>query len=235
MARNILDYIVTDLYYQLIRRHCDGRVDFPVTYNTELKRADYDPKLVAEVVKAGDGADLPDLVFFDKFDHRVNELGQFHTDDDNSSLHSGFMNLFWQPTLYAGPHREDGPAIIRAIGMSKWHQDGKLHRPRRGVAITCKSVRFEWLREAGYHREDGPEMVELHEVQIGCQDGIVQDVGVRRINYRWKIDNQTLDRNTIATVLRKFNFSIDLLSLGSVFRNDTDAFNFYNELVSEDE
>lgn len=233
MARNILDYIVTDLYYQLIHRHYDGRVYFPVTINTELNRSDYNPQIVTEVEAAGDGVDIPDQIFLDKFDYQINGLGQFHTGNDNSSLNSGYMSLSWNTNNE--PHRENGPAVIRTIGLSKWHQNGKIHRPRNGVAIACKSVRFEWIREGVYHREDGPEMVELHEVQIGCQDGIVQNVGVRKINYRWKIDNQNLDKNTITTVLQKYNFDIDLLSLGSVFRNETDAFNFYNELVTEDE
>ncbi len=234
MAKNILDYIVTDLYYDLVVRACGNDVRFPVTENTQLRRKDFDPEIVEKVKADGNEDDLPDQIYMTNFHHRTNSWRQFHTEDDSSSVHIGAMNLFWNNESGQN-HRERGPATVRISNLSKWHKDGIIHRPGKSPAITCRSVRFEWIYDTLYHREDGPEMVELHEVQMACMDGVIQEIGVRRLNYRWIIDNQHLNKDQVAAVLRKFNFGIDILALDSVFQNDTDAFNFYNELVTEGE
>lgn len=235
MAQNILDYIVTDLYYDLMLRAYADRVSFPVTNNTQLRQKDYDPKIVEQVGAEGLADDLlPHQIYMNNFDHKVNKRGQYHTSDDNSSINIGAMNLFWY-NAFGQNHREHGPATVRVNRLSKWHKDGLLYRPKKAIAIACKSVRFEWIYDTLYHREDGPEMVELHEVQMSCVNGAIQEVGVRKINYRWTIEDQPLDKTAISKVLQDFNFGIDILALDSVFKNDTDSFNFYNELVTEGE
>lgn len=233
MAQNILDYIVTDLYYDLMYRAYNGLVCFPVTNNTPLRREDYDAQIV-ERVEAENPEYLPDQIYMTNFNHQINDQGQFHTEDGNSSVHIGAMNLFWHNESGQN-HRECGPATVRVNRLSRWHKDGLIHRPGKSPAITCGSVRFEWIYDTLYHREDGPEMVELHEVQIACMNGVIQEIGVGRLNYRWKIDNQQLSKTDVAAVLRKFKFGIDILALDSVFKDETDAFNFYNELVTEGE
>lgn len=234
MAENILDYIVTDLYYQMVFRAYGGAMRFPVSDNTRLGRNDYDPQIVEEVTAGGDAADLPDMIYMKNFTHQIDDQGQFHTSlPDESSMHIGSMNLFWTDSDMRAT-RDVGPCTIRARGISKWHANGLLHRDGRD-AITCKSVRFEWVKDTVFHREDGPEMVELHEVQMTCDKGAIKTVGLRRINYRWTIEGVALDRKDIELVLKKNNFGINILSLDNVFRSESEAFHFYNELITVEE
>jgi hypothetical protein len=57
-------------------------------------------------------------------------------------------------------HREDGPAVIEALGTKRWYINGKLHRDG-GPAIEASTApgfngKKIWYQHGKEHREDGP-------------------------------------------------------------------------------
>lgn len=52
-------------------------------------------------------------------------------------------------------HREDGPAIITAIGTKTWWINDKQHRLEGPARITAEGDKEWWVNDE-LHREDGP-------------------------------------------------------------------------------
>ena len=58
-------------------------------------------------------------------------------------------------------HRDDGPAVEYADGVTAWYQNNLLHRTD-GPAVEWKNGGEEWWQNGQLHRVDGPAVIQYN-------------------------------------------------------------------------
>ena len=221
MEKSILDLVIPDAHFILVAGDL-MRVREEGLATTERYKDGFNPQMVQAIKDAGMEEDIPDYIRVDHYQHQVNGHSQYHTGNDKPSLQTVGMQMQW-----AAPRK--GPSRVQVSRLKKWHHEGVIHR-RRANALICKTMRFEWVRDATYYRESGPFMITLKNVQMFFNMGQMTQFTMEKLGYRWAIEGRELSQQFVEAVINQHGFKLDLLHPVSVFRDDVQEFEFYTEL-----
>lgn len=232
MINNILEYLVTDIYFQLwLVAHASDKNSFTFT------REDWDDTLVAQFP---DGYDIPDYISVEPgFVHHVNSDGRFHLGRNAASIGVSEMTIAWGNTYKSNNgkrilmdiNRKVGPAKIIITNLKKWHHDGVLHR-RRGDAIIIKHATFIWGKKGLYGRDAGPYQITLKQVKAKAHLGDVSDFKHSNISTSWSTTSgRRLGSLMIRDIIATNDIEVDLLANDSVFKDATDEVIFLTEIA----
>lgn len=231
MITNILEYLVTDIYYQLwMVAHAadDSRHVFT--------REDWDEGLVAQFP---DPSDIPDYISMEPGSvHHLNSAGRFHLGKNAASQSFSEMVVAWGKTAVSRSgrvlidiNRKTGPARIIITNLRKWHHDGVLHR-RRGDSLIVKGVTYVWGRNGVYGRDTGPYQVSLKQVRAKAHMGDVTDFRHSNISTTWSTSSgRRLAGFKVAEIIAQNDIEINLLSTDTVFKDATDEVIFLTEIA----
>jgi hypothetical protein len=104
-------------------------------------------------------------------------------------------------------HRDDGPALERADGVTEWRRNGELHRddgPAREFADGTK----EWWRNNRLHRDNGPAIEYARGGRFWYREGKLHRDDGPAIEHadgskRWWIDGRELYAAEITALQQK--------------------------------
>lgn len=231
MITNILEYLVTDIYFQLwLVAHAKDEKRFTFT------REDWDNSLIEQFPT---GYDIPDYISVEPgFTHHVNADGRFHLGRNAASVGISEMIIGWGNThksdsgkILIDINRKVGPAKIIITNLRKWHHDGVLHR-RRGDSIIIKNATFVWGKKGSYGRDTGPYQISLKQVRAKAHLGNVSDFKHSNISTSWSTTSgRRLASFTIRDIIATNDIEVDLLANDSVFRDATDEVIFLTEIA----
>lgn len=231
MITNILEYLVTDIYYQLwmVAHAADSSRDI-------FTREDWDESLVAQFPNP---ADIPDYISVEPGStHHLNNKGRFHLGRNAASMSFSEMVICWGKTsktrsgkTLVDIDRKTGPAKIIITNLRKWHHDGVLHR-RRGDSLIVKGATYIWGRNGIYGRDTGPYQVSLKQVRAKAHMGDVTDFRHANISTTWSTSSgRRLAGFTVAEIIADNDIEVDLLNADTVFKDATDEVIFLTEIA----
>lgn len=232
MIDNILEYLITDVYYQLwmVAHEADST-------RYVFTREDWDENLVAQFP---DPSIIPDYIGMEPgCTHHLNEAGRFHLGRNEASLSFSEMTIAWGKVskgegttkIRLDIDRKDGPAKIIITNLRKWHHDGVLHR-KRGDAVIIKNATFTWGRNGRYGRDTGPYHISLKQVRAKSHLGQVSDFRHSNISTSWSTSSgRRLSGLQVKNVIADNNIEVDLLAADSVFEDATDEVIFLTEIA----
>lgn len=223
MITNILEYLVSDVYYQLWMSATMAGGN-KTTFNKE----DWHPALVAQF---DNPADIPDRIIVKEGNqHHLNGDGNFHLGRNSPSLHIPEMKIFWNDES-GDIGRKVGPCKIVLTDVKKWHNDGVLHR-RRGDAIICKQATFTWGRHGTFRRDNGPYHIAIRKLSAQATNGSVFDWRMDGIIPTWSTEEgRRLSQIQIKEIASTCEIEINLLANDTVFSSDEDEFIFLTEIA----
>ncbi len=231
MITNILEYLVTDIYYQLwMVAHASN------TSQHAFTREDWDEGLLTQFP---DPADIPDYISVEPGStHHLNSEGRFHLGRNAASQCFSEMIIAWGDTSRAKSgkiliniSRKNGPARIIITNLRKWHHDGVLHR-RRGDSLIVKGVTYIWGRNGVYGRDTGPYQVSLKQIRAKSHLGSVTDFRHANISTTWSTSSgRRLPGSMITNIISSNDIDIDLLNTDTVFKDATDEVIFLTEIA----
>ncbi len=231
MITNILEYLVTDIYYQLwMVAHAadDSRHIFT--------REDWDEGLLAQFP---DPADIPDCISMEPGStHHLNSDGRFHLGRNAASMNFSEMVISWGEVSKSRTgrtliniSRKIGPARIIITNLRKWHHDGVLHR-RRGDSLIVKSVTYIWGRNGVYGRDTGPYQVSLKQIRAKAHLGDVTDFRHTNIATTWSTSSgRRLPGSMVTDIIASNDIEVDFLNTDTVFKDATDEVIFLTEIA----
>ncbi len=232
MIDNILEYLITDVYYQLwMVAHAANP-----TRNV-FTREDWDENLVAQFP---DPSIIPDYIGMEPGGNcHMNEAGRFHLGRNEPSLSFSEMTIAWGKVssysegsrIKLDIDRKVGPAKIVITNLHKWHHDGVLHR-RRGDAVIVKNATFTWGRGGKYGRDTGPYHISLKTIRAKAHMGQVSDFRHSNISTSWSTSSgRRLSGLQVKNVIADNNIEVNLLATDSVFEDATDEVIFLTEIA----
>ncbi len=231
MITNILEYLVTDIYFQLwLIAHMKDDERFTFT------KEDWDDNLITQFPN---DTDIPDYISVGPgFLHHLNTEGRFHLGRNAASISISEMTIAWGKTYTniakntkIDISRKVGPAKIIITNMRKWHHDGILHR-RRGDSIIIKNATFIWGKMGVYGRDTGPYQISLKQVRAKSHLGDVSDFKHANISTNWSTTSgRRLGSLMIRDIIATNNIEVDLLANDSVFNDATDEVIFLTEIA----
>ena len=252
MYDTILEYITNaDKFYQLWMvadlQNPDGRTAVKpdrakkskMNSNLVRSREDWQPDLVKMF---DDVRCVPGVVRLNFPEHRLDNQFRFHSGDNKETLAVEVMELFWgvdgsdivETHVIPHPMRGEGPAKIVFTDLKMWHHQNTLHR-RRGDAIICSQVDFEWnskLNTKGAHRGGGPYKVTIKNFRAQYNMGVLIDANHGQVSVQWGTHNGArLGEGRVAQVISDNNIELDYMRSGdSVFDDAGEEFIFWTEI-----
>jgi len=231
MITNILEYLVTDIYYQLwmVAHAADSS-------RHEFTREDWDENLLAQFP---DVKDIPDYIFVEPGStHHLNAEGRFHLGRNSASMGFSEMVIAWGKTtaLKSGKIQVDidrkvGPARIIITNSRKWHHNGVLHR-RRGDSLIVKRATFIWGRHGAYGRDTGPYQVSIKQIRAKAHMGEVTDFRHSNISTSWSTSSgRRLAGFMVQDIIASNDIEVNLLGVDTVFKDATDEVIFLTEIA----
>lgn len=231
MITNILEYLVTDIYYQLwmVAHAADSS-------RHEFTREDWDENLLAQFP---DAKDIPDYIHMEPGStHHLNSKGRFHLGRNSASMSFSEMVVAWGKTsvsksgkILIDIDRKVGPARIIITNSRKWHHDGVLHR-RRGDSLIVKSATFIWGRNGIYGRDTGPYQVSIKQIRAKAHMGEVTDFRHSNISTSWSTSSgRRLAGFTVQDIIASNDIEVNLLDVDTVFKDATDEVIFLTEIA----
>lgn len=224
MFENVLEYVVSDAYYQL---WLTAKSDNPVR-----GREDFLPELVAQL----DPADVPDFIEVTENEYNMNGDHRFHCGSKEPSMKIKQLAIVWGEPLKGGSegeyqlNRKDGPARIVLTEIKKWHHNGELHR-RRGDAVIVRHATFTWAKDGKYLRADGPYHLSIRGIQAEADKGLVGNFRMAGIVPSWStLSQRKLSQQVVRDVIQKNKLKVNLLSTSSVFEDPADEMVFLTEI-----
>jgi len=232
MFTNLLEYVITDIYFQLWMA-CHIQDPSITAKCTDSK---FHPALVEQLVhQMGDKTELPNNIRMgkNKTSYHLNNESKFHLGRKDPSQAYEQMVIEWYDVNYGVKdfHRVRGPAKIILTEVKKWHHDGLLHR-RRGDAFMCQQATFMYAKKGIYTRPDGPYQISISNIKAKADHGNVYDIRFDKIVPSWSTDSgRMLSMSKSKEVIARNGLMVDLLSVGSVFKNEEDEFIFLSEIA----
>lgn len=224
MTTNILEYIISDVYYQLwmVASSSSGSQD------RAFHKADWHPALVSQFDNPDD---VPDMIEVKEGNvHHVNGEGNFHLGRNAPSVYIPEITIVWTNDKDEFD-RKVGPSKITLTEVKKWHNNGVLHR-RRGDAVICKQASFTWGKKGEFRRNNGPYHVSIRKPAANSNDGFVSDWKMDGIVPSWNTENgRRLSQLQIKEVVAGNDLEINLLANDSVFLDIEEEFIFLTEIA----
>ncbi len=230
MISDILEYITTDVYYQLwmVAHSADD------TRNI-FTREDWDSGLLEQLPSE---KDIPDYITVeDGSTHHLNANGRFHLGRNSPSQTFSEMVVGWGETkksigrISFTPSRKVGPAKIIITNLRKWHHDGVLHR-RRGDSLIVKNTTFIWARNGHYGRDTGPYQISVKNLRAKSHLGEVSGFQHSNISTSWSTSSgRRLPSFVVNAIIADNDIEVDLLANDTVFKDATDEVIFLTEIA----
>ena len=241
MIKNLLEYIVTDVYTQLaivseITQRDPGRThwhDFNIddkdgTFTRRWNEC-YDlDELHQGTIEKLPVDDVP-VKLKAEFSYRFND-GKFHTKSQSDpSICVKEMELTF-PEELPNYGRRKGPNIVRLTDVMKYHRRGKL------VSLTCKNAKFTWTIDGVSRRESGPYLMEYQNVdfKVSEEDGKSSTlVNIKKIHTEWKKSksSRTIIMKDALEALNSNYVDYDMYSATDFFRDPLDEMSFLNSVT----
>lgn len=225
MITNILEYVISDVYYQL---WLAASIKSGDDKQRKFKREDWNPVLVSQFENP---SEVPDIIEVKEGNvHHLNSVGGFHLGRKDPSLYIPEMKISWVDED-GELNRKTGPSKITLTEVKKWHNDGVLHR-RRGDAFICKQATFTWSKHGLFCRDNGPYLISIRKPTAHANNGSVFDWKMDGIVPSWSTENgRRLSQMQIKDVVDKNELEINLLANDSVFRDIEEEFIFLTEIA----
>lgn len=249
MFDTVLQYITNaDMYYRLW-------MVAQMQREQPLRIMHFEHQWMPQLVEQFDDvSDIPAYIRCDEdAEHRVDTNLRFHTGNTKPTIKVHKMELGWgiteeecsviagrskvdslgASTLRPLHHRTTGPCKISFNELKFWHHQDTVHR-RRGDAIICDMVTFEWNTKKntkGSFRETGPFQVVIRGFKAAYTMGEVDGASFDTINVSWGNENGIrLGESKIDSIIQKNNIKVNYLMTDSVFKNECSEFIFWDEV-----